>query len=191
MSSWRIQTYTPYLEICTLYRCFNIMLFIIYLSVIPFSNSWFSYSLIWNITKTYQYNFDPLKLHFYKVKLGFTGVYIMILISAQKHRLWHSLEPSQWGSSNEYPQSMLWAEIWKISEFLSKNIQFLVKKFSIYLNRCVFIMNLISWESWFFQVHITLWNEQIIIMSCFCIGQELCIMRMAGHKITFTGFMIM
>ena len=42
------------------------------------------------ITKTYLhvYNFDPLKLHFYIVKLGFTGVYIIFLISAQKHRLW-------------------------------------------------------------------------------------------------------
>ena len=40
------------------------------------------------ITKTYLYNFDPLKPHFYIVKLGFTGVYIIILITAQKHRLW-------------------------------------------------------------------------------------------------------
>ena len=38
--------------------------------------------------KTYLYNFDPRKPHFYIVKLGFTGVYIIILISAQKHRLW-------------------------------------------------------------------------------------------------------
>ena len=29
------------------------------------------------IMKTYLYNFDPLKPHFYKVKLGFTGVYII------------------------------------------------------------------------------------------------------------------
>ena len=36
----------------------------------------------------YLYNFDPLKPHFYIVKLGFTGVYIIFLISAQKHRLW-------------------------------------------------------------------------------------------------------
>ena len=28
------------------------------------------------ITKIYLYNFDPLKPHFYIVKLGFTGVYI-------------------------------------------------------------------------------------------------------------------
>ena len=40
------------------------------------------------ITKTYLYNFDPLKPHFYIVKLGFTGVSIIFLISAQKHRLW-------------------------------------------------------------------------------------------------------
>ena len=30
-----------------------------------------------NITKTCLYNFDPLKPHFYIVKLGFTGVYII------------------------------------------------------------------------------------------------------------------
>ena len=40
------------------------------------------------ITKTRLYNFDPLQSHFYIVKLGFTGVYIIFLISAQKHRLW-------------------------------------------------------------------------------------------------------
>ena len=39
------------------------------------------------ITKTSLYNFDPLKPHFYIVKLGFTGVYNIFLISAQKHRL--------------------------------------------------------------------------------------------------------
>ena len=40
------------------------------------------------IMKTCLYNFDLLKSHFYKVKLGFTGVYIIFLISAQKDRLW-------------------------------------------------------------------------------------------------------
>ena len=34
------------------------------------------------------YDVDPLKPHFHKVKLGFTGVYIIFLISVQKHRLW-------------------------------------------------------------------------------------------------------
>ena len=52
----------------------------------------------------------------------------------------HSLEPPRRGDSNEYPQSMFWEEIWKISEFLSENFQFLVVKFSTYLNSRVFIM---------------------------------------------------
>ena len=41
-----------------------------------------------NIMKTRLYNFDPLQPHFYIVKLGITGVYIIFLISARKHRLW-------------------------------------------------------------------------------------------------------
>ena len=73
------------------------------------------------IPKTYLCNFDPLKPHFYIVKLGFRGVYIIFFISAQKHRLWYSLEPPQQGSSNKYPQSMFWAEVWKIPEvFIGK-----------------------------------------------------------------------
>ena len=47
----------------------------------------------------------------------------------------YSLELPWLGSSNKNPQPMFWAEIWKISEFLSENFQFLVVKFSIYLNR--------------------------------------------------------
>ena len=39
------------------------------------------------ITKTCLHNFDPLKPHFYIVKLGYTGVYIIFLIFAQKLRL--------------------------------------------------------------------------------------------------------
>ena len=33
----------------------------------------------YTITKTYLYNFDPLKPHFYIVKLGFTGVYMLLI----------------------------------------------------------------------------------------------------------------
>ena len=69
------------------------------------------------ITKTRLYNFDPLKPHFYTVKLGFQGVYNIFLISAQNIDCGYSLEPPRRGGSNEYPQSMFWAEIWKISEF--------------------------------------------------------------------------
>ena len=96
-----------------------------------------------SITKTYLYNFDPLKPHFYIVKLGFTGVYIIFLFSAQNIDYGYSLEPPRWGGSNEYPQSMFWVEIWKISEFLSENFQVLVVKFLVYLNRHVFVMHMI------------------------------------------------
>ena len=58
------------------------------------------------ITKTLLYNFDPLKPHSYIVKLGFTGVYIISLISAQNIDFGNPLEPPRRGGSNEYPQSM-------------------------------------------------------------------------------------
>ena len=69
------------------------------------------------ITKTYLYNFDLLKPHFYVVKLGFTGVYIIFQISAQNIDCRYSLEPPRRGRSNEYPKSMFWAEIGNILEF--------------------------------------------------------------------------
>ena len=85
-----------------------------------------------HITKTCLYDIDPLKPHFYTVKLGFTGVYVIFLISAQKHRLWYSLEPPHRGGSNEYPQSMFWAEIWKISEIF-------IRKFSVFGSEIFYI----------------------------------------------------
>ena len=62
-------------------------------------------SMSWNlvsITKTYLYNFDPLKPYCYIVKLGFTGVYIIFLISAQNMDCRYSLEQPRRGGSNEY-----------------------------------------------------------------------------------------
>ena len=58
------------------------------------------------ITKTCLYNFDPLEPHSYIVKLGFTGVYIIFLISALNIECGYSLEPPRRGGSNEYPQSI-------------------------------------------------------------------------------------
>ena len=77
-----------------------------------------------------------LKLQFYTVKLGFTEIYIIFLISAQKHRLWVLIRTT----SNEYPQFMFEQKNELISDFLSENFQFLVVKFSVYLNRRVFAM---------------------------------------------------
>ena len=59
-----------------------------------------------HITKTYLYKFDPYKPHFYIVELGFTGVYIIFLISAQNIDCGYSLEPPRRGGSNGYSQSM-------------------------------------------------------------------------------------
>ena len=80
------------------------------------------------ITKTSQYNFDFLKPHFFIVKLGFTGVYIIFLISAQKHRLWVlTIIVSSKNMKN-------------IRVFHPKNFSFLEVTFSMYLNRRVFVM---------------------------------------------------
>ena len=84
-------------------------------------------------TKTRLYNFDPLKPHFYIVNLGFTGVYIIFLISAQNIDCEYSLELPRRGGSNEYLQSMFWAEIWQISEFFIWKFSFFgCKIFSIF-----------------------------------------------------------
>ena len=59
------------------------------------------------ITKTYLYNFDPLKPHFYIVKMGFTGVYIIFHISAQNIYFGYSLEPPRRGGSNRLGEAVL------------------------------------------------------------------------------------
>ena len=61
---------------------------IVCLHLVTFIDYGMRLCLFLDITKTCLYNFDPLKPHFYIAKLGFTGVYIIFLISAQKHRLW-------------------------------------------------------------------------------------------------------
>ena len=90
------------------------------------------------ITETCLYNFDPLKPHFYIVKLGFTGVYIIFLISAQKHKLWLLVRTASVLTSNHNPCFEQKYE--KYQSFSSENFQFLEVKFSICLNRRVFVM---------------------------------------------------
>ena len=90
-----------------------------------------------SITKTCLYNFDPLKPQFYTVKLGFRGVYIIFPHSAQNIDYGYSLEPPRRGGSTEYPQSMFWAEIWKILEFFICKCSFFGGKiFSIFEWAC-------------------------------------------------------
>ena len=94
------------------------------------------------ITKTRLYNTDPLKPQFYIVQLGFTGVYIIFLISAQKHRLWVLIRTASPRRLQRVPTIYVLSRNKKnIRVFLSENFQFLDVKFSIYLNRRVFVMN--------------------------------------------------
>ena len=51
------------------------------------------------IMKTRLYNADPLKPHFYIVKLGLTGVYIIFLILLNNIDCGYSLEPPRRGGS--------------------------------------------------------------------------------------------
>ena len=92
--------------------------------------------------KTYLYNFDPLRPHFYIVKLGFTGVDIIFLFLLKNIDSGYSLEPPHLieavltGTHNlcfEQKQE-------KYQNFLSENFHILVVKFSVYLNRHVFVM---------------------------------------------------
>ena len=90
--------------------------------------------------------FDPLKPHFYIVKLGFTGVFIIFLISAQNIDCGYSLEPPRRVEAVLTSTHNLCFEQnpEKYQNFLSENVQFLVVKFSVYLNRHVFVMLTIS-----------------------------------------------
>ena len=92
-----------------------------------------------DITKTYLYNFDPLKPHFYIVKLGFTGVNVFFFISTQKHRLWVLVVPTIYVLSRNNNNKKKKKKK-KIAEFLYENFRFLVVKFSIHLNKRVFVM---------------------------------------------------
>ena len=94
-----------------------------------------------HITKTYLYYFDPLKTHFYIVKLGFTGVYIIFLISAQKHRMWVLVRTASSRRFLTSTHNLCFEQKYeKYQHFFSENFHFLVVKFSLYLNRLVFVM---------------------------------------------------
>ena len=65
----------------------------------------------------------------------------MFLIFAQNIDCGYSLEPPRRGGSNEYPQSMFLSRSMKnIRVFYLKIFNVLEVKFSIYLNRRVFVM---------------------------------------------------
>ena len=72
--------------------------------------------------------------------IQFKGVYIIFLISAQNIDCGYSLETPRRGGSNEYHNICLEQKYEKYQGFYLNLFQFLVVKFSIYLNRRVFVM---------------------------------------------------
>ena len=70
-------------------------------------------------------NFDPLKPHFYIVKLGFTGVYIIFFYFCSKNRDGvYSLESPRRGGSEEYPNLCFEQKDGKYQNFYLKTFSF-------------------------------------------------------------------
>ena len=70
----------------------------------------------------YLYNLDPLKPHFYIVKLGFTGVYIIFLFLLKNIDCGYSLEPPDEAVLTSTHNLCFEQKCWKkILEFLSEN----------------------------------------------------------------------
>ena len=124
------------------------------------------------ITKTRLYNFDPLKPHFCIVKLGFTGVYILFLL--KNIDCGYKLEHPRRGGSNEYPQSIFWAEIWKISEFLY------LKIFSFWRWNFLYIA-----IGDFFVMIILVQHENLPCVSYYCIDLDVSIHKYQSDLLNF------
>ena len=93
------------------------------------------------ITKTCLYNSDPLKPHFYIVKLGFRGVSIIFLILLEKHRFWVLIRTASPRRFLQVPTIYVLSRNMKnIRIFCLIIFPFSVVKFSIYLNRRVLVM---------------------------------------------------
>ena len=89
-----------------------------------------------SITKTRVYSFDALKPNLYRLKLEFTGIYINSFYFCSKHRLWVLAEAVLTSTNNQCFEQ----KYEKYQNFSSESFRFLVVKFSIYLNRRVFVM---------------------------------------------------
>ena len=63
----------------------------------------------------------PLNPTIMKQNWGLQGYTLFFLFLLKNIDCGYSLEPPRRGGSNEYSQSMFWAEIWKISEFFIWN----------------------------------------------------------------------
>ena len=71
----------------------------------------------------------------------YRGTYYFFLFLLKNINCGYSLEPSRWGGSNEYPQSMFRTEIWKYIRVFIWKLSVFAGEISIYLNKCVFVMS--------------------------------------------------
>ena len=93
------------------------------------------------ITGTCLYYIDPLKPHFYIVKLGVTGdTFLFYLFLFKNIDYGYPLEPPRRVLMSTH--NLCFEQKYeKYQSFLSENFQFLEVKLSIYFNRRVFVMN--------------------------------------------------
>ena len=54
----------------------------------------------------------------------YRGIHVFLILLKNNIECGYSLEPPRRGGSNEYPQSMFWAGIWKISKFFIWKVSF-------------------------------------------------------------------
>ena len=79
----------------------------------------------------------PSNPTFIQENWGLQGYTLFFLFLLKTIDCGYSLEPPRRGGSNECPQSMFWAEIWKISEFLYEIFPFFgCKIFNIFEQAC-------------------------------------------------------
>ena len=78
-------------------------------------------------SRTHAYiTLTPLKPHFCIVKLGFAGIYIIFLISAQKHRLWVLVRTALARRFYRVPT------IYVLNRSMKKNIRIFIWKLSVF-----------------------------------------------------------
>ena len=99
---WSTEKTTRWFVIVALPGLFSIFFPMESLNMQMDMSSFYHRPMFQTITKTRLYNFDPLKPHFYIVKLEFTGVYTIFLTLVKTIDCRYSFEPPRRGGSNDY-----------------------------------------------------------------------------------------
>ena len=80
-------------------------------------------------------------MEFTGIKIIFIFLFIFFFFLLKSMGYWYSLEPPRRGGSYKYHILCFEQEYEKYQNFLSENFPFLIVKFSIYLNRHVFVVS--------------------------------------------------